>query len=105
MRSGCSLCSGGGNIKEGFSHHHATHTRLSSASSQTVKQRISMFVKQNVLSTLLSLAIMALCIYLSWTCNTKQGIDVIMKVFYAFWAAFFNMFYLIYYFLVRKQNC
>jgi hypothetical protein len=103
MRSGCSLCSGGGNVKEGFSHH-ATHTRLA-ASSQSVKQRISMFVKQNILSTLLSLIIMGSCIYLSWTCNTKQGIDVIMKVFYAFWAAFFNMFYLIYYFLVRQQSC
>jgi len=103
MRSGCSLCSGGGSVKEGFSHNHATHTRLSSK--QHISQRISMFVKQNILSTLFSLAIMTLCIYLSWTCNTKQGIDVVMKVVYAFFAAFFNIFYLAYYFLVRKGTC
>jgi hypothetical protein len=95
MRSGCSLCSGG-SIKEGF---HGTHQRLAN------KQRISMFFKQNALSSLFGLAIMILCIYLSWTCNTKQGVEVVMKVIYAICAAFFNVFYLIYYFLVRKGNC
>ena len=93
MRSGCSLCGG---VKEGF---HGTHQRFSN------KQRIHMFFKQNALSSLLGLAIMIFCIYLSWTCNTKQGVEVIMKVIYAFFAAFFNIFYLIYYFLVRQQNC
>jgi hypothetical protein len=99
MRSeGCSLCSGG--VREGFhgSMHHAKHQRFST------KQRISAFVKQNIFGTLMgnlfSIAIILLCIYLSWTCNTRQGVEVALKIVYAFFAAFFNVFYLIYYYFV-----
>jgi len=91
MRSGCSVCGGGGNRE----HFHGP----------SPTQRIRMFIKQNVLSTVISLIIAIFCIYLSWTCNTKGGVNVIMKVFYAFFAAFFNIFYLIYYYLVRRGYC
>ena len=97
MTSGCAICSGG--VKEGFHHNHASHTRLSKT------QRIRSFVKQNMLSTLFSLTIFGLCVYLSWTCNTKQGIDVAMKVMYALCAGFFNILYLMYHFLIRSGSC
>ena len=91
MRSGCSVCGGGGDRE----HFHGPST----------SQRVRLFVKQNVLSTVFGIAIMILCIYLSWTCNTKGGENVIMKVIYAFFAAFFNILYLIYYLLFRKGYC
>ena len=61
MRSGCSLCGGG--VKEGF--HGAKHQRFST------KQRISTFVKQNILISLFGLIIALFCIYLAWTYNKK----------------------------------
>ena len=47
----------------------------------------------------------ALAIYLSWTCNTKSGIDVPMKILYAFFAYIFGIFYLLYYIFARYDNC
>ena len=40
-------------------------------------------------------------IYLSWTCNTTSNAPTLLKVIYAFFAWFFGIFYLIFYFFVN----
>lgn len=49
-------------------------------------------------SLMFSLVISVFCIYLSWTCNTVAKVDTPLKVLYAFFAWFFGIFYLIFYF-------
>lgn len=41
-------------------------------------------------------------VYLSWSCNTKQGVNALAKVIYAIFAWIFGMLYLILYFLFRR---
>ncbi len=94
MRSGCSLCGGG--VKEGF---HGTHQRLAT------KQRISMFFKQNILSTVGFLLFAALAFYLSWSCNTKENVETIMKIVYGIFAALGNAVYVFWYFVLRRKYC
>lgn len=104
MRSGCSLCSGGS--KESFQHMHAVHTKYT-----PLKQNIKMMLTGDtsdggsIISTIMYYALFALAAYLSWSCNTKEGVEVLLKVLYAFFAGVFNIFYLIYYFIVKRGTC
>ena len=41
------------------------------------------------------------CVYLSWSCNTKNGVETPLKLMYAFFAWFFGIFYLIFYFVAN----
>jgi|688.fasta_scaffold319786_3 hypothetical protein len=70
---------------------------------QSINYKVRTFFKQNILGTVLYFAVSAFCVYLSWNCSTKEGLDVVMKVIYAFFAAIFNVFYLIYYALFRRS--
>ena len=99
MRSGCNICSGG--VKEGFhgSMHNAKHQRLAT------KQRIHMFFKQNVLSTVIFLIFAALAFYLSWSCNTKENVETMMKIVYGIFAALGNAVYVFWYFILRRKYC
>lgn len=54
---------------------------------------------------LISLFIGIYAVYLSWSCNTKEGVSVIGKIFFAFWAWVFGLFYLIFYWIVRSASC
>jgi hypothetical protein len=55
----------------------------------------------NIVSVLIGLV----CIYISWTCNTKEGVNIFAKIVYSFFAFMFGIFYLLYYFLVRQYFC
>ena len=57
--------------------------------------------KQNVAGQAFSLAIGIFAAYLSWTCNTIDGVDTPLKVVYAFFAFSFGILYLIYYAATR----
>ncbi len=57
--------------------------------------------KQNIAGQAFSLAIGIFAAYLSWTCNTIEGVDTPLKVLYAFFAFSFGILYLIYYAATR----
>ncbi len=44
-------------------------------------------------------------VYLSWSCNTQENVSVIGKLFFAFWAWVFGVFYILFYWLVRAPSC
>ena len=96
MRSGCNICSGGGSVEK---FHGAKHQRFST------KQRISMFFKQNVFSTVMYLLFAVLAFYLSWSCNTKENVEQIMKIVYGIFAALGNVLYVFWYFILRRKYC
>jgi hypothetical protein len=54
---------------------------------------------------MISLLIGSYAAYLSYTCNTKENVDCVMKVIYAILAYIFGLFYLLYYFLFRNEHC
>lgn len=56
-------------------------------------------------SFLVSVAISALAIYLSWSCNTAMGYGTAEKVLYAAGAGIFGTLYLFYYVLFRGDVC
>lgn len=58
-----------------------------------------------LLSQLLMLLIAVGAIYISWTCNSKVNMGTAAKVFYAFCAWFFGIFYYPYYFIFRNSTC
>lgn len=63
---------------------------------------------QNDNSTnLLSLIFFVLAAYLSWSCNTVRypSMNDVEKGIRAFFAGFFGLFYLIYYFAFEKADC
>ena len=57
--------------------------------------------KQNVAGQAFSFAIGIFAAYLSWTCNTIDGVDTPLKVVYAFFAFSFGILYLMYYAATR----
>lgn len=57
--------------------------------------------KQNIMGQIVSLFFGVFAAYLSWTCNTVEGISVPMKVFYAFFAFSFGPLYLVIYAMMR----
>lgn len=56
-------------------------------------------------SVVFGVAIGALAVYLSWTCNTAAGVDTAGKVIYAIFAYLFGFLYLIFYALFRAGRC
>lgn len=54
------------------------------------------------ISILLGTLVGIYAVYLSWSCNTKQGVDTLAKIIYAIFAWFFGMLYLVLYFLFRR---
>ena len=72
---------------------------------QSINYRVRAPMKDSELSMVFYgiIAIVVLCIYLSWTYNTKKGKDFITKVINAFFAAMFNILYLIYYVLFNRS--
>jgi len=71
------------------------------ALTNTDRERYKQPPKQNVGAQVFSLMIGIFAGYLSWTCNTIDGVDTPMKVFYAFFAFSFGSLYLIYYAATR----
>ena len=59
----------------------------------------------SIVGNLIYLAIGVCAVYLSWTCNTAAGIDVVPKVIYAIFAFLFNLLYLIFYLIFRAGTC
>ena len=59
----------------------------------------------SALSQLLMLLIAVGAIYISWTCNSKVNMGTAAKVFYAFCAWVFGIFYYPYYFIFRNNTC
>jgi hypothetical protein len=57
--------------------------------------------KQNIGGQLISLVLGIFAGYLSWTCNTVEGVSTPLKVFYAFFAFLFGPLYLIIYAIMR----
>jgi hypothetical protein len=53
----------------------------------------------------LSFFISLIAAYLSWSCNTAKGYSFIEKLFFSFFAFIFGGIYLLYYFLVRYDEC
>lgn len=43
--------------------------------------------------------------YLSWNCNTAKGYTFVEKVIFSFFAYIFGGIYILYYFLVRYDEC
>jgi len=58
---------------------------------------------QKFLANVVSLLIGVFCITLSWGCSAGQPTP--LRVFYAFFAFLFGPLYLIFYFLVRADQC
>ena len=58
---------------------------------------------QIFLANVVSLLIGIFCIMLSWGCSAHEPTS--LRVFYAFFAFLFGPLYLIYYFLVRADQC
>jgi len=54
---------------------------------------------------IMELLVGVIAVYLSWTCNTKAGIEVPMKIFYALFAYVFGILYLLYYAFARYSDC
>jgi hypothetical protein len=63
--------------------------------------------KGSMLGNLFALLILFGAVYLSWTCNSKctPDMNVVEKVFRAFFAGFFGLFYLIIYFIAWSPAC
>ncbi len=57
--------------------------------------------KQNIGGQIFSLLVGIFAGYLSWNCNTVEGVSVPLKVFYAFFAFSFGPLYLIFYAMMR----
>jgi hypothetical protein len=51
------------------------------------------------------LAVSIYAVYLSWSCNTAAGVNVVLKVVYAFFAFIFGLLYLIFYLIFRAGAC
>ena len=60
-----------------------------------------------MISSLISFAIFAFAVYLSWTCNSKcfPSMSGFEKVFRAFFAGFFGTLYLLIYFISWSAGC
>jgi len=54
---------------------------------------------------LISIILGAYAAFLSYECNTTKNVPEIQKVLFAMLAYIFGLFYLIYYFLFRYDNC
>ena len=82
----------GGGKKDKFTNY-ASYDAFTTGPSNDASYSSAVWV-----SLMFTFAISIFCIYLSWTCNTAAKIDTPLKVLYAFFAWFFGIFYLIFYF-------
>ena len=55
--------------------------------------------------TILTIVIGSYAAYLSYSCNTKNNVSEIHKIFFAVLSYIFGLIYLLYYFLFRYDNC
>jgi hypothetical protein len=75
---------------------------LSALNKQRIKEQYrQQSPKQNIGGQIFSLVVGIFAGYLSWTCNTVEGVAVPLKVFYAFFAFLFGPLYLIIYAIMR----
>jgi len=58
-----------------------------------------------LVSTIVSVLFGIIAAYLSWSCNTEAGINVGLKIVYAFFAFIFGGIYLLFYLLFRAGRC
>ena len=65
------------------------------------------YQQSNLIGNLISLAIFAGAVYLSWTCNSNcyPSMNTVVKSIRAFFAGIFGMLYLIIYFIAWKPVC
>lgn len=74
---------------------------LLSAFEERKKEPYNRAPKQNIGSQIFSLLVGIFAVYLSWNCNTVEGVSVPLKVLYAFFAFLFGPLYLIFYAIMR----
>jgi hypothetical protein len=53
----------------------------------------------------LPLIIGLIAAYISWNCNSRKGYTLLEKIIFSFFAFIFGGIYLLYYFLVRYDEC
>jgi hypothetical protein len=53
----------------------------------------------------LPLIIGLIAAYISWNCNSRKGYTLLEKIIFSFFAFIFGGVYLLYYFLVRYDEC
>lgn len=58
-----------------------------------------------LVSSVFSILLGMIAVYLSWSCNTEAGINTGLKVVYAFFAFIFGGIYLLFYLLFRAGRC
>ena len=63
------------------------------------------YQKINIIGYILVITIGIYAAYLSYTCNSKENVNDVLKVIYAILAYIFGLFYLLYYFLFRNEHC
>lgn len=63
------------------------------------------YQKINIIGYILIVSIGIYAAYLSYTCNSKENINGVLKVIYAILAYIFGLFYLLYYFLFKNEHC
>ena len=59
----------------------------------------------SIFQIILSILVSSLAVYLSWTCNSAVGINVLLKIIYAIFAFLFGPLYFVYYLLVQQNTC
>lgn len=60
---------------------------------------------RSVILLVISLVISLIAVYLSWSCNTALGINIGLKLLYAFFAFIFGILYLLFYLIFRVGEC
>jgi len=53
----------------------------------------------------LPLIIGLIAAYISWNCNSRKGYTLLEKIIFSFFAFIFGGIYLLYYFLIRYDEC
>lgn len=58
-----------------------------------------------LVSSAVSILFGIFAVYLSWSCNTEAGINIGLKIVYAFFAFIFGGIYILFYLLFRAGRC
>jgi len=61
--------------------------------------------KENYTSIIIYNIIGIISAILSWKCNTKNNVNIPMKILFSFFAYMFGVFYIFYYLLFRYDKC
>ena len=102
INQNCTVNAGGSvgnNVGNNVGNEYFTNTGVVASTGNTVNSTVM------IIASIFSICISIYCVYLSWSCNTKLEINTGLKIIYAFFAAIFNVFYLIYYFVFRLGTC